>query len=66
MSKLKIVQDIEKLLADVLAITPASGITANRPIDFIVGQQYFDTTLGIPIWLKTAPSTWVDSAGVAV
>ena len=58
--------DIIQLQTDVLAIAPLSDTTANRPIDFIVGQQYFDTTLGKPIWLKTSPSVWVDSTGLAV
>ena len=58
--------DVVQLQTDVLAITPLGNTTANRPIDFVVGQQYFDTTLGIPIWLKTAPSTWVDSVGATV
>ncbi|WIF20472.1 hypothetical protein SEA_BERKA_8 [Arthrobacter phage Berka] len=42
----------------------ASGTTAARPTDATVGFEYFDTTLGKPVWLKTAPSAWVDSAGV--
>ncbi|MBK5239853.1 hypothetical protein [Clostridium sp.] len=62
----KVKEQIDVLGVDVLAITPLGDTTANRPIDFIVGQQYFDTTLGKPIWLKTSPSTWVNSAGVAV
>ena len=46
-----------------------SGITASRPtaLGFTppVGYQYFDTTLGKPIWLKTG-TTWVDSTGATV
>jgi hypothetical protein len=33
------------------ASVPLSGTTANRPaINLSVGQVYFDTTLGSPIW----------------
>jgi hypothetical protein len=42
-----------------------AGTTAARPTDATVGFSYFDTTLGKCVWLKTAPSTWVDGAGVA-
>lgn len=42
-----------------------AGTTAARPTDATVGFTYYDTTLNKPVWLKTAPSTWVDSAGVA-
>ncbi len=45
-----------------------SGITANRPIKSLwVGRMYFDTTLGIPIWLKdVATLDWVDASGASV
>jgi hypothetical protein len=43
----------------------ANGTTAARPTTAPVGFSYFDTTLGKAVWLKTTPSTWVDSAGVA-
>lgn len=46
-------------------LAAASGTTAARPTDAIVGFPYFDTTLGKPVYLKVAPSTWVDAAGVA-
>lgn len=54
---------VSPLLLGNLAST--AGTTAARPTDAKVGFSYFDTTLGKPVWLKTAPSTWVDSAGVA-
>jgi hypothetical protein len=41
------------------------GTTASRPTDATVGFTYYDTTLGKPVWLKTAPSTWVDATGTA-
>lgn len=44
-----------------------SGVTANRPIPVLVGQPYFDTTLGFMVWCKQiAPAIWVDAAGVQV
>lgn len=44
---------------------PVSGTTANRPTGVAVGQAYFDTTLGKPVWFK-ATSTWVDAIGATV
>jgi hypothetical protein len=42
-----------------------SGTTANRPTKLLwTGRNYFDTTLGKPIWYKTAG--WVDATGAAV
>lgn len=39
-----------------------SGLTANRPTKLLwTGRTYFDTTLGKPIWYKTAG--WVDATG---
>lgn len=45
-----------------------SGTTAMRPISQLyVGQQYFDTTLGYPVFLKTvSPIVWVNGAGGVV
>lgn len=46
-----------------------SGTTIQRPTTYqYVGKPYFDTTLGIPIWLKTpgAVPVWVNSAGAPV
>jgi hypothetical protein len=40
--------------------------TAARPTTATVGYCMYDTTLNKPIWLKTAPSTWVDATGVTV
>lgn len=46
-----------------------SGPTGNRPASpSYVGQPYFDTTLGFPVYAKTIPPAtvvWVDAAGVA-
>ena len=44
---------------------PPSGITADRPTGRLqVGQYYFDTTLGIPIWYDG--TNWVDATGTVV
>ena len=44
---------------------PDFGTTAERPAaQLTVGQFYFDTTLGKPIWWKGA--VWVDGAGTTV
>jgi hypothetical protein len=43
---------------------PAQGVTASRPTGALVGQMYYDTTLGVPIWWKG--SFWVNAAGGAV
>ena len=45
--------------------TPSSGTTALRPsTSLLVGQQYFDTTLGIPIWWNG--TNWVNASGTVV
>lgn len=49
-------------IADVVA--PASGATGSRPTPTIVGQVFFDTTLGKPVWWKGA--VWVDATGATV
>jgi len=48
---------------------PDSGTTANRPIDSVqaplfIGQFYFDTTLGIPIWYNG--TVWKNASGTTV
>ena len=47
-----------------------SGTTAQRPTSVLwIGRFYFDTTLGIPIWIKSVTAsvaTWVNGAGVVV
>jgi len=46
-------------------VVPASGTTANRPNKGLsIGQTYFDTTLGIPIWYNG--TNWVNSSGTTV
>jgi len=44
---------------------PISGTTAERPaVQLHIGQTFFDTTLGIPIWWNDPD--WVDATGTAV
>lgn len=41
---------------------PDQGATAARPTQqLVIGQTFFDTTIGKPIWWKGA--TWVDATG---
>jgi hypothetical protein len=42
--------------------TPQNGTTADRPtLGLQIGQFYFDTTLGYPVWYDG--TDWVDAAG---
>lgn len=45
-----------------------SGLTVNRPTSFMyIGRTYFDTDLGIPIWLQSyPPAVWCDATGAPV
>jgi len=44
---------------------PPSGATADRPLAGLqIGQFYFDTTLGIPIWWNDPD--WVNASGTPV
>ena len=44
---------------------PAAGTTANRPaLELQIGQFYFDTTLGIPIWWNG--TVWKNASGTTV
>lgn len=45
--------------------TILKGTTAQRPANAVIGQPYFDTTLGKPVWKKTA-TTWCDATGLVV
>ena len=46
-------------------LTPSAGTTANRPATSLqVGQTYFDTTLGIPIWWNG--TNWINASGTTV
>jgi hypothetical protein len=47
-----------------------SGPTSERPTRVLwIGRRYFDTTLGLPVWVgggppAPAPAVWVSAAGV--
>jgi hypothetical protein len=48
---------------------PDSGVTADRPISTTliklqIGQYYFDTTIGRPIWWNG--TNWINAAGTIV
>ena len=38
-----------------------NGTTAQRPTSSVLGQQFFDTTIGLPVFWDG--STWVDATG---
>lgn len=43
-----------------------SGTTANRPTEGLwPGRPYFDTTLGMPIWVNASGTGWVKADGTA-
>ncbi|MFN4249656.1 right-handed parallel beta-helix repeat-containing protein [Deinococcus sp.] len=44
----------------------SAGPTANRPTTTVAGQQFFDTTLGKPIWRNGTNAAWVDATGATV
>jgi hypothetical protein len=45
--------------------TPAYGLTADRPVlELQIGQIYYDTTLGIPIWWNG--TVWKNASGTTV
>jgi hypothetical protein len=48
----------------VFALLTASGPTSSRPAASFVGQPYFDTTLGLPVWWNGAH--WVNGSGASV
>src|SRR5205807_1389590 len=53
----------------ILQATSSSGPTTMRPtVNLYVGQFWFDTTLGYPVWVKTpgAIPVWVNAAGAPV
>ena len=55
-------------VSDLLTAMSMSGTTAQRPTTFLyVGRPYFDTTLGIEIWLSSVgPTVWVRWDGAPV
>lgn len=55
-------------VSNILQAVTMSGTTANRPAAFLwIGRPFFDTTLGIPIWLQSyPPAVWCDATGAPV
>ena len=56
------------LAQGILQAQGQTGTTAARPVNGLyVGYQYFDTTLGYPVWVKTvSPAVWVRYDGTTV
>lgn len=59
------------MIAELLWGATRSGPSSQRPSSTVrlrwPGMQYFDTTLGKPIWLKSiGPDAWVDANGAPV
>ncbi|KPO39020.1 hypothetical protein ACU81_10110 [Escherichia coli] len=42
------------------------GTTAQRPVSPTVPVEYYDTTLGLPIWWNITTSTWKRADGADV
>lgn len=62
------VRKITDMPTDTLQVTPMryvnlNGTTAQRPTGSVAGQQYFDSTIGRPIYLNPSTGKWVDGAG---
>lgn len=54
-----------KQVYEILKTVPQSGTTAKRPTKLFIGQMYFDTTIGKPIWVNGAGTGWVKADGTA-
>ena len=53
---------------DVAIASQQSGATADRPTAGLwIGRQFYDTTLGKPVWVQSVrPTVWVDATGAPV
>jgi len=40
---------------------PSAGATGSRPLGAALGEMFFDTTVGFPVWWTGA--LWVDASG---
>jgi hypothetical protein len=62
----KFLFDLSLQLDDIVRAINSRGTTAERPVlsANYAGTQYFDTTLGIPIWWNG--TAWVNAAGAGV
>lgn len=46
-------------------VVPLAGVSTHRPdANLLIGQSFFDTTLGLPIWWNGA--NWIDATGTVV
>lgn len=56
------------VISPIIASLADSGTSSTRPsVGLWVGRQYFDTTLGLPIYVKSlTPTVWVNAAGAVV
>lgn len=52
-------------IGDAITVYPTTGATEARPTAPPIGHQYFDTTLGKPVYFKSA-GVWVDATGAIV
>lgn len=59
---------LKLVVAGINMPTALSGTTADRPTRYVsVGTQYYDTTLGKPIWVhQISPIVWHDANGAVV
>ena len=53
-----------KFFEDIADTINANGVGSTRPDPASLGQQHYDTALGIPIWFNG--TIWTDALGVAV
>lgn len=44
--------------------TSGQGTTSERPRSPLTGMQYYDTTLGLPIWYSG--TAWINATGAVV
>ena len=56
------------LVQTTISAARQSGTTANRPTSVLwVGRQYYDTTLGKPVFVDSVnPTVWHDASGAIV
>jgi hypothetical protein len=58
---------LQQLQSTVMWNFNATATTAKRPVNPLIGQHLFDTTIGAPIWCKSLnPVVWVNGAGTVV
>jgi hypothetical protein len=55
---------IKRFIDQDTALLLNTGVTGSRPTAVQIGQRYFDTTLGIPIWWNG--THWVNASGTTV